>query len=92
MYKIKTTKNFDKLYKKLNKKIQEKAVKKSGIFKNNPFNKTLQMEKLHTKKIKVWSFRIDISYRIIFRFVNKNEVEFLYIGHHNNIYDYIKLF
>ena len=92
VYEIITTKTFDRLFKKLDRKIQEKAVKKSDFFKNNPFNKTLRIEKLHTKKIEVWSFRVDIYYRIIFRFSNKDEVEFLFIGHHNDIYDYVKLF
>ncbi len=92
MYQIITTKTFDKLFKALNKKIQEKAVKKSELFKENPFNSLLKIEKLYTKKITVWSFRVDINYRIIFRFLSNNEVEFLYIGHHNDIYDYIKLF
>jgi len=92
VYQIITTKTFDKLFKALNKKIQEKAVKKSELFKENPFNSLLKIEKLYTKKITVWSFRVDINYRIIFRFLSNNEVEFLYIGHHNDIYDYIKLF
>ena len=92
MFEIVTTQTFDKSFKKLGRKIQEKAVKKSDIFKNNPFNKTLRIEKLHTKKIEVWSFRVDIHYRTIFRFSSKTEVEFLFIGHHNDIYDYTKLF
>jgi len=92
MFEIITTATFDKLFKKLDRKIQEKAVKKSDLFKNNPFNDIFRMKKLHSKKIDLWSFRIDIHYRIIFRFLNKNVVEFLYIGHHNSIYDYVKLF
>ena len=92
MYQIITTKTFDKLFKKLDKKIQEKAAKKTELFKDNPFNPTLRIEKLYTKKMAVWSFRVDINYRIIFRFLMKDEVEFLFIGHHNGIYDYVKLF
>ncbi len=92
MYQIVTTKTFDKLFKALNKKIQEKAVKKSELFKKNPFNSVLRIEKLYTKKVEIWSFRVDLNYRIIFRFLSDTEVEFLYIGHHNDIYDYTKLF
>jgi len=51
MYQIVTTKTFDKLFKALNKKIQEKAVKKSELFKKNPFNSVLRIEKLYTKKV-----------------------------------------
>lgn len=92
MYQLITTKTFDNLFKKLERKIQEKATAKTELFKNNPFNKILKVEKLHTKKIDVWSFRVDIHYRIIFRFLNTNNVELLFIGHHNDIYDYVKLF
>jgi len=83
-----TTETFDKLFKRLSLKIQVKAVKKADLFKNNPFHPSLRVEKLHPKKFNVWSFRVDKDYRIVFKFVEKDLVEFMFIGHHNEIYDY----
>lgn len=83
-----TTETFDKLFQKLSQKIQLKAAKKSDLFKNNPFHPSLRVEKLHPKKFNVWSFRIDKDHRIVFKFVEKNLVEFMFVGHHNDIYDY----
>ena len=83
-----TTETFDKLFQRLGQKIQIKAAKKTDLFKKNPFHPSLRVEKLHPKKFNVWSFRIDKVYRIVFRFVEKDLVEFMFIGHHNEIYDY----
>jgi len=83
-----TTETFDKLFQRLGQKIQIKAAKKTDLFKKNPFHPSLRVEKLHPKKFNVWSFRVDKSYRIVFKFVEKDLVEFMFIGHHNDIYDY----
>ena len=83
-----TTETFDKLFQRLGQKIQIKAARKTDLFKKNPFHPSLRVEKLHPKKFSVWSFRIDKVYRIVFRFVEKDLVEFMFIGHHNEIYDY----
>jgi len=83
-----TTQTFDSLFKKLTKATQAKAVKKANLFIENPFHQSLRVEKLHPKKFNVWSFRIDLQYRIIFKFLGKNKVVFLFIGHHHEIYDY----
>ena len=83
-----TTETFDKLFQKIGQKIQIKAAKKADLFKKNPFHTSLRVEKLHPKKFNVWSFRIDKDYRIVFKFVEKDLVEFMFVGHHNDIYDY----
>lgn len=88
MIEILTTATFDKLFAELPEAIQLKAVKRTDIFRANPFNPSLQTEKLHPKKHQVWSFRVDISYRIIFKFIRPNHAELRYIGHHNQIYNY----
>lgn len=85
---ISTTTTFDKLFKALPKSIQKKAITKTGLFKANPFHPSLRIEKLHPRGHKVWSFRVDISYRIVFKFLDANHAEFHFIGHHNKIYDY----
>jgi hypothetical protein len=42
---ISTTATFDKLFIDLPKQIQKKAVKKTDLFKNNPFHPSLRIEK-----------------------------------------------
>ena len=88
MIRIVTTKTFDRLFKKLDPKIQKKAAEKTELFKENPFAPILRTEKLHPKGHDVWSFRVDLDYRIVFKFTEKNIAEFRFIGHHNKIYDY----
>ncbi len=85
---VSTTETFDRLFKKLPKPIQKKAVKKTELFQDNPFHPSLRIEKLHPKGHQVWSFRIDIRYRIVFKFIGAHLAELRYIGHHNKIYDY----
>ncbi|MBL7074985.1 hypothetical protein ISS37_07090 [candidate division KSB1 bacterium] len=48
----------------------------------------LRTEKLHPKGHDIWSFRVDINYRIVFKFTEKDIAEFRFIGHHNKIYNY----
>ena len=88
MIEICTTLTFDELFLKLPSKIQSKADEKTKLFKESPFNPILRTEKLHPKGHDVWSFRIDIHYRIVFKFTGKDTAEFRFIGHHNKIYDY----
>ena len=88
MIQIQTTKTFDKLFKKLPKSIQKKAVLKTELFKKNPFAPNLKTEKLTPKKHNAWSFRIDLNYRIVFTFLDPQTAEFRFIGHHNQIYRY----
>lgn len=88
MIEISTTDTFDRLFQKLPRKIQLKAAKKTDLFKQNPFNPILRTEKLHPPKHDVWSFRLDIHYRIVFKFVASNHAEFRFVEHHNKIYDY----
>ena len=88
MISVVTTKTFEKLFKSLDLKIQLKAAEKTELFKENPFNPILRTEKLHPKGHDVWSFRVDLDHRIVFKFIEKNKAEFRFIGHHNKIYDY----
>lgn len=88
MIEIQTTKTLDKLFQKLPKKIQIKAAQKTELFKTNPFLPSLRTEKLSPKGYEVWSFRIDFSYRIVFKFISESIAEFRFIGHHSDIYDY----
>ena len=88
MIEIRTTETFDKLFLKLPHKIRIKAARKTELFKQNPFHPSIKTEKLSPKGHNIWSFRVDISYRIVFKFVEGGKAEFRFIGHHSDIYDY----
>ena len=88
MIKIVTTQTFDELFHQLDEKIQIKAARKTEIFRENPFNPILRTEKLYPKQYDVWSFRVDINYRIVFKFLRRDRVLFMFVGHHNQIYKY----
>ena len=88
MLEILTTATFDELFKKLPRIIQQKAAKKTELFKQNPFYPSLHTEKLHPKHYEVWSLRVDQTYRIVFKFLGNHLAEFRYIGHHHSIYNY----
>lgn len=86
MMEVFVTKEFIKRYQDLPSSIKKKAERRENIFRRNPYHPSLHTEKLEPKGRQVWSFRIDKSYRIIFRFIRENRVVFLTIGHHNWIY------
>jgi mRNA-degrading endonuclease RelE of RelBE toxin-antitoxin system len=70
----------------LEKQIQKRADKQILIYKDNPFYPSLNTDKLSPKWKEIWSFRIDKSYRIVFRFLDKDKVLFLNAGPHDWIY------
>jgi toxin HigB-1 len=61
---ILTTGTFDSLFKAIPAGVQAKAIKKTDLFKENPFHPSLRIEKLHPKNFNVWSFRIDLQYPV----------------------------
>ena len=75
---------FRKAYKKLPKQAKEKAEEKEKIFRENPFNPRLETHPLSGKYRGYWTFSIDYSYRIMFKFLNaaKTKVAFINTGTH----------
>lgn len=88
MLEIFVTEEFQIRYKNLPKIIQKKAEKQERIFKQNQFHPSLHTEKLAPKNKELWSFRVDINYRILFRFINGNKAVLMTVGHHNWIYKF----
>ena len=88
MTRVIVTDEFIKRYQELPKAIRAKAEKQEKLFCQNPFYPSLHTEKLELKNKQVWSFRIDKSYRIIFRFLDGDKILFLTVGHHNWIYKF----
>lgn len=86
MIEVLVTDEFVKRYKDLPVVLQKKAEKQEKLFRENPFHPSLHTEKLNPKNRETWSFRVDKSYRIIFRFTDRKTAVFLTIGPHNWIY------
>ena len=76
MVELSTTGTFDRLFSKLPKSVQRKAATKTDFFRENPFHPSLHTEKLHPKHHEVWSFRVDRAYRIIFKFIGRDYVNY----------------
>ena len=70
-------------YKRLPDKIKIIAEKKELIFRNNPFDPSLETHKLHGKLDEFWSFSIDYKYRIVFEFIESDLVHFHSVGDHS---------
>lgn len=81
--KIFFTSRFEKAYRKLPYFLKNKAKQKETVFRNNPFDKQLKTHKLGGKYNNYWSFSISGSHRIMFEFIDKNEVAFINIGDHD---------
>ena len=67
----------------LHPKIQEKAIEKISIFKENPYDSRLDTHKLHGEDKDAWAFSITDHYRIKFTFQSGDKALFLEIGTHD---------
>jgi len=87
MIDILTTKNFDKSFKKRDKFIQEKTLKRIKLFQKDPFNILLDNHKLHGEYEGYSSINITGDFRAIFKHLNREQVVFYYIGTHPELYE-----
>jgi len=62
--------------------VKNKAKEKDRIFRENPFNPILNTHKLKGKFKNYRSYSVDKSYRVLFRFENKNKAIYFDIGTH----------
>ena len=81
--KIYPSTRFAKSYRRLPARIQILAKKKDKLFRNDVFHLTLKTHKLSGKLKENWAYSIDRRHRVMFRFVNKDEVVYLDIGTHD---------
>jgi mRNA interferase YafQ len=83
---IRFHRNFDKSYKKLkiseNKKIKEKLL----LFIQNPYHPLLNNHPLKGKYLDYRSINISGDLRAIYKLVSDNEVIFVEIDSHSNLY------
>lgn len=77
---IQATQQFRQRFLKLPSSIQNKAEKKTQLFKQNPNHPSLHLEKLEPKHLGLWSVRIDRNYRVIFSFGKNNAIILRDIG------------
>lgn len=81
-----TTAQFENDFLSLPRHLQEKAKRKINLFEQECFYKTLDTHKLKGVLGGFWAFSIDRKYRVIFRFLAKQEAMYYRIGTHK-IYD-----
>jgi addiction module RelE/StbE family toxin len=79
---IRASSKFKKSYRKLPKNVKEKAKEKEQIFRINPFSSRLDTHKLHGKYQEYWAFTVIGQYRIMFAFIDSDNVDFINIGTH----------
>lgn len=71
---------------KLPHSIQEKAEAREKIFVANVFDSRLGTHKLSGKDEGRWAYSVDYDYRIKFTFASDNEVLYVDIGTHDEVY------
>lgn len=77
--------NASKLFKK-DVNFKKKFIEKIKLFEIDPFNPLLKTHKLSGKLQEYWSFRVNYDIRLIFKFINENEVLLIEIGTHDEVY------
>lgn len=80
--KIHYASRFIKDFKRLSKEKQKPAIKREKIFRINCFDQRLKTHKLTSHLKDYWAFSVTYSDRVLFRFINKEEVIFYKIGSH----------
>lgn len=73
---------FEREYRKLPKHVKTNAEQKEKLLRIDPFNATLNTDKLGGKMRGHWTFWIDQKYRIIFEFSGDEVVWFHSAGDH----------
>lgn len=86
MIDILISKDYEKSFKKKDKFVQNKAIERIKLFKENPFNILLNNHSLTGKHKNERSFNVTGDYRIIFYNINENIVVLLDIGTHTELY------
>ncbi|MBU1104419.1 type II toxin-antitoxin system mRNA interferase toxin, RelE/StbE family [Candidatus Parcubacteria bacterium] len=77
------TAKFNKKLKNFPTKDKVTFLKKFQIFLDNPFEPPLKTHKLTGKLEDYWSFSLNYSTRVLFRFVTESAVEFIDLGGHD---------
>ena len=84
--KIYYSNKFLKEYKKLPKNIKLIAEKREKLFRANIYNPKLKTHRLTGKLNGFWSFSVNYKTRIIFEIISDDEIWFLSVGSHDQVY------
>ena len=74
--------DFRKSFQKLPAHIQDLAIKKDRMFRQNAFTVSLRTHKLKGPLDGYWAYSVNLEYRVLFRFINNHEVLYYDIGTH----------
>lgn len=75
--------HFEKSFKRLPKRIQELALKKDKLFRQNPFHSSLETHKLGGKFKGTWAYSVNKDFRVNFYFLSDEAVVYVNIGAHD---------
>lgn len=78
-----TAPHFEKQFAQLPKNLQKIATRKILLFENNPLHPGLNTHKLKGELSAFYSFYINDSFRVLFRFIKNNEVIYYDIDTHD---------
>lgn len=81
------SKNFKKSFKKKDKFIQKKTRERIRLLRKDPFNIVLNNHKLHREYDGCNSINITGNFRAVFKHLNENNIVFLDIGTHPELYE-----
>ena len=82
-------KGFKRSYKKRvtnNSRLKKKFWEKMTVFLENPFFPQLRTHKLSGKLAGQWVFSVDDDCRIVFEFVDEDQVLLIDVGSHDEVY------
>jgi len=80
---------FKRIYKKKvknNEELKKRFWDVIELFSKEPFNQRLRTHKLTGKLEGLWAFSVAFDCRVIFKFLEKNEVLLIDIGGHDEVY------
>ena len=84
---VELSSRFKKSFRKLQPRLQKKAVLRMKIFKESRGrDNRLNVHKLHGERKDEWAYSIDYSYRIAFVFLNYKTILYLDVGTHDELY------
>ncbi len=89
MIEIAFSSSFKRAFKKSvvgNAGLETRFWERTELFKNNPFDPKLRTHKLSGKLKDLWSFSIEYDLRVIFAFARQDQVIFVDIGSHKEVY------
>lgn len=78
--------NFIRMYKGLDSRLKDEIKDKINLFKNSKNHDILKVHKLNGNLKKSYSFSVNYQIRIVFEYENKNTVNLLYVGGHDELY------